>query len=139
MLWLRQKSRNLSLRTVPIGGLGYQFVLREQLTISGHTGPGYIYQRFFGGDTENYFTIFLGGDLEADLPYGSQLKWSAEYLPAVTDWQDNYLFRTTADWTMPIIGWLDFKLAMINIYNNRPAEDTQRNTFTMTAGLSFRF
>jgi hypothetical protein len=49
----------------------------------------------------------------------------------------SFLFRTTADWTMTIIGWLDLKLAMINIYNNRLAEDTQRNTFTTTAGRSF--
>lgn len=67
------------------------------------------------------------------------MRWSAEYLPAVAKWQDNYLIRTTADWTMPIIGWFDFKLTVIEIYNNGPAHDTDRNSFTMTAGVSFRF
>jgi hypothetical protein len=63
----------------------------------------------------------------------------AEYLPEVSDWQGNYLIRTFADWTMPIIDWLDFKITIINTYNNRPADDTDRNTFTTTVGLSFRF
>ncbi len=131
--------QRLSLRTDPVVGVGYRFVEREKLKISGRTGPGYVYQRYFGGDTEDYFTILFGGDLEADLPYGSKFRWSAEYLPAVADWTANYLIRTTADWTMPIIGWLDFKLSVFNTYNNQPPPDTDRNSFTTTAGVSFRF
>ena len=131
--------QNLSLRTDPVAGVGYRFVAREKLTISGRSGPGYVYQRYFGGDTEDYFTILFGGDLEADLPYGSKFRWSAEYLPAVPDWKDNYLIRTTADWTMPIIGWLDFKIAVFDTYNNQPPPGTDRNSFTTTAGVSFRF
>ena len=76
---------------------------------------------------------------EADLPYGSKFRLGAEYLPEVSDWQGNYLIRTSADWTIPIIGWLDFKIAIFDTYNNRPPDDTDRNTFTTTAGLSFRF
>ena len=131
--------QNLSLRTDPVVGVGYRFVDREKLMISGRSGPGYVYQRYFGGDVEDYFTILFGGDLEADLPYGSKFRIGAEYLPDVSDWQGNYLIRTFADWTMPIIGWLDFKIAVFNIYNNRPSDDTDRNTLTTTAGLSFRF
>jgi putative salt-induced outer membrane protein YdiY len=131
--------QNLSLRAVPVVAAGYRFVDSKKLTISGRSGPGYVYQRYFGGDTDNFFTIILGGDLEAELPYGSKLRWSADYLPEVTDWQDNYLIQTSADWTMPINGWLDFKIAVFEIYNNRPPEDTKRSTFTGTVGLSFRF
>ena len=131
--------QNLSLRTDPVVGVGYRFVDREKLMISGRSGPGYVYQRFFGGDVEDYFTILFGGNLEAELPYGSKFRLGAEYLPEVSDWQGNYLIRTFADWTMPIIGWLDFKIAVFDTYNNRPPDDTDRNTFTTTAGLSFRF
>ncbi|UCD82520.1 MAG: DUF481 domain-containing protein [Desulfobacterales bacterium] len=131
--------QSLSLRTDPIVGLGYRFVKREKLSISGRTGPGYVYQRYFGGDTEDYFTLLFGGDLKADLPYGSKLRWFVEYLPAVSGWKDHYLIRSVADWTMPMTGWLDFKIAFFETYNNQPPPDTDRNSFTMTAGLSFRF
>ena len=107
--------------------------------IAGRSAPGYVYQRYFGGGTENFFTIFLGGDLEADLPHGSKFKLTVEYQPEFSGWQDNYLIRTFADWTLPIIDWLDFKVAVVNVYNNQPDEDTEHNTLTMTAGISFRF
>ena len=131
--------QSLSLRTDPVVGLGYRFVNREKLMISGRTGPGYVYQRYFGGENENYFTILFGADLEADLPANSKFRWGAEYLPEVKEWKDRYLIRTFADWTLPIINWLDFKVAVVNIYNSQPEEDTEHNTFTMTAGISLRF
>jgi hypothetical protein len=131
--------QRLSLRLDPTIGPGYRFVDRENLQIKGRTGPGYVYQRFFGGDTDKFFTILFGGDLDANLPYGSKLRMTAEYLPKVADWGNNYVIRGLADWTMPIIGWLDFKLSIIDTYNNQPAEDTQRNSFTSTLGLSWRF
>jgi len=131
--------QSLSLRADQAVGLGYRFVKSEKLMISGRSGPGYVYQRYFGGENENYFTILFGGNLEAELPYGSKFRWAAEYLPEVSDWQDTYLIRTFADWAMPINGWLDFKIAAINIYNSQPEEDTENNSFTTTAGLSFRF
>ncbi|MBW2430058.1 MAG: DUF481 domain-containing protein [Deltaproteobacteria bacterium] len=131
--------QSLSLRTDPTVGLGYRFIMREKLKISGRTGPGYVYQRYFGGDTDNFFTILFGGDLEADLPYGSKFRWTVEYLPSVEDWTDRYILRTNADWTMPIMGWLDFKISVIDIYNNQPAPDADRNSFTTLTGLSWRF
>jgi hypothetical protein len=131
--------QRLSLRFDPTIGPGYRFIDRENLQIKGRTGPGYVYQRFFGGDTDNFFTILFGGDLDANLPYGSKLRMTAAYLPKVADWGNNYVIRSLADWTMPIIGRLDFKLSIIDTYNNQPAEDTQRNRLTSTLGLSWRF
>jgi putative salt-induced outer membrane protein YdiY len=131
--------QNLSLRSDPAVGLGYRFVNREKLMISGRSGPGFMYQRFFGGDTDNYFTILFGGDLEAHLPYGSKFTLKAEYLPEVIDWKDSYLLRSFADWTLPISDWLDFKIALLNVYYSSPPDDTENNTFTTTAGISFRF
>ena len=68
------------------------------MTLVWSSGPGFMYQRFFGGDTDNYFTILFGGDLEAQLPYGSKFTLKAEYLPEIFDFKDSYLIRTFADW-----------------------------------------
>jgi putative salt-induced outer membrane protein len=131
--------QQLRIRTDPTAGVGYRFVMQEKITISGRSGLGYVYQKFFDGVSNSYFTILFGGDLEADLPYNSKLKWNAEYLPAIDDWTENYIIRTALDWTMPIIGYLDFKLSLIDVYNSRPAPGTQRNNFTSILGISFRF
>jgi hypothetical protein len=131
--------QQLRIRTDPTVGLGYRFINREKLSISGRSGLGYVYQKFFDGMSDGFFTILFGGDLEADLPYNSKLKWSAEYLPAIDDWTETYILRSGLDWTMPISGLLDFKLSLLDIYNSRPAPGTQRNTFTSIVGISFRF
>ena len=131
--------QNLSLRTDPVAGGGYRFVNREKLMIAGRTGPGYVHQRYFGGGRESFFTFLFGGDLNAELPYNQKFNLQVEYLPEIIDWKDNYLIRTFADWSVPIIGWMDFKVVVFNIYNNQPDEDTEHNTFTLTAGLSLRF
>ena len=83
----------------------------------------------------NFFTMTFGWDLEAELPYSSELRWSVDYLPEVTDWKGNYLIRTSTDWTLPINGWQDFKIPVFEIYNNRPPADAYRSTFSATAGL----
>ncbi len=131
--------QSLSLRTDPAVGLGYRFINRENLMLSGRSGPGYVYQRFFGGEKDKYFTMLFGADLEAKMAHGSRLRLGAEYLPEIIDWKDSYLIRSYANWTTPILGWLDFKVALFNIYYSDPPEDTERNTFNLTAGLSFRF
>jgi putative salt-induced outer membrane protein YdiY len=135
----RDKIQQIKFRTDPNVGLGYRFVKRKNLIISGRTGPGYVYQKYYDGQTNDYFTILFGGDLDAKLPYGSKLRIRVEYLPAVDDWADNYLVRGALDFTVPIIGWLDFKFTILDIYNSQPPPDTMRNSFTTTAGLSFRF
>ena len=135
----RDEIQEIKFRTDPNVGLGYRFVKRENLIISGRTGPGYVYQKFFDGQSDDYFTILFGGDLDATLPYDSKLRIRVEYLPSVTDWTENYIVRGGLDWTVPIIGWLDFKFTIFDTYNSQPAPGTQKNSFTTTAGLSFRF
>jgi hypothetical protein len=57
----------------------------------------------------------------------------------VEEWTDNYIIRTNADWTMPIIGWMNFKISVINIYNNRPKDGTDPNSLATLTGLSWQF
>ncbi len=131
--------QRLSIRLDPNAGMGWRFLERETLTMSARMGAGYVYQSFFGGATEDYPAIVFGSDLEWDLPYDSKVTWKTEYLPSVSAWTENYLIRTNAVLTVPIIGWLDFRFRIFDEYNNQPAAGTQRNTFTTTAGISFGF
>jgi putative salt-induced outer membrane protein len=131
--------QRLKIRTDPTLGLGYRLVNAEKLVISGRMGAGYVYQEFFNGDTENYPTIVFGGELDAKLPRDATLSIRVEYLPSVVEWTENYLIRAGLDWTMPIVGLLAFKFAILDVYNNRPTPGTQPNSFTTTVGLSLRF
>jgi putative salt-induced outer membrane protein YdiY len=135
----RDEIQGIKVRTDPNVGLGYRFVKHDNLTISGRIGPGYVYQKYFDGGTDDYFTILFGGDLEASLPYDSNLRVRLVYMPSVSDWTDNYLFRGGLDWTAPIIGMLDFKFTIFDTYNSQPAPNARNNSFITTVGFSFRF
>ena len=135
----RDEIQGIKVRTDPNVGLGYRFVKQDNLSIAGRIGPGYVYQSYFDGGTDDYFTILFGGDLDARLPHDSKLRVRLVYMPSVSNWTDNYLFRGSLDWTMPIIGMLDFKFTMFDTYNSQPAPNAQNNSFTTTVGFSFRF
>jgi hypothetical protein len=131
--------QRLSLRLVPILGLGYRILQTERLVLEARTGGGYVYERFFGATSNEYFTVSFGGGLEAKLPLDSTLEARIEYLPSVEDWVDTYLIRGSASWRVPLLPWLDFTLTIQDNYTSRPASGTQPNSFTSLAGLSLRY
>lgn len=131
----------LSIRAVPKVGAGYT-IFREVLDakrtnfLRAEAGPGWVYQKYFGGDENEYITFGLGARAAYFLPYDSRFDWTFDYLPAVDDWADNYLIRTTGSLTVPMFDPVSAKLSLTDEYNNQPSPDTVRNSLFFTAGLS---
>ncbi len=71
--------------------------------------------------------------------YGTLWRARAEYLPAIDDWQDDYLARAETSIDVPMLQWLAFRLAFADEYDNTPAPGAQRNKFSTTAGFAIRF
>jgi putative salt-induced outer membrane protein YdiY len=130
---------SLSIRTVPKAGAGYRIWQSPKGFLSGDVGFAYVYQRYFGGDTEDYPAVSFGSEFEYLLPYSMKFTALGEYLPSVEDWAGNYLLRGTAALAVPMLSWMDLKLTVFDEYNNRPADDAKRNKLTYTAGLSLVF
>jgi hypothetical protein len=131
--------QEISLRVIPVLGVGYRILQTDRLTLEARVGGGYVYQRFFDATSDDYFTASFGGGLDLKLPLDSTLEARIEYLPSVEDWVDNYLVRGSVRWRMPLLSWLDFQLTVQDDYSSRPAEGTQPNSFTSLAGLSLRY
>ena len=89
--------------------------------------------------SDDFWAIAFGAQGDAVLAYGAILRGRAEYLPAVDDWQDDYLARAETSLDVPMLDWLAFRLAFADEYDNTPAPGAQRNKFTTTAGLAIRF
>jgi len=130
---------SLTIRSVPKAGLGLRIWESEKGFLSGDVGFSYVYQRFFGGSTESYPAIAFGSEAEYKLPYDAKLTARGEYLPSVEELQDNYLLRGSVALTLPMASWLACKFTVFDEYNNRPAEDADKNKLTLTAGLSLIF
>ena len=127
---------SLSYRLVPKTGLGYRFWESDNGLFQLEAGGAYVYENYFGSDDDGYFAIAFGKLLEWKLPwFGSEFSWRTDYLPAADDW-GNYLLRSDAALLIPMISWLKFKIGVSETYNSEPAEDTDKNTITTTAGLA---
>lgn len=141
---------HLSLRAEPRGGAGYHFIKSKTRNLSADVGVAWIYEKFFGdefvtfGDDrdrgdDDYWSIAFGVQGDAELAYGAILRGRAEYLPAVDDWQNNYLARAETSLDVPLLQWLALRFAMADEYDNTPAPGAQRNKFSTTMGFAIRF
>ena len=63
----------------------------------------------------------------------------ADYLPSVSDWTNDYLFRAETALTMPITKLLSFKASLLEQYDSTPDEGTDRNEVKLLFGLSLVF
>lgn len=142
---------HLSLRAEPRGGAGYHFVKSKTANFSADAGVAWIYEDYFGDEfdpatgadpgrgSDDYWSIAFGAQADAVLAFGTLWRARAEYLPAVDDWQDDYLVRAETSLEMPLLDWLAFKVAVGDEYDNTPAPGAQRNKFVSTAGISLYF
>jgi hypothetical protein len=135
--------QRLSIRGVPKGGVGYNFYHvkddEKERLIQGEVGLAWVYERYFDGDSQDYLAPAFGLRILTDLPYGSTFTWNTDYLPAFDDWTTKYLIRTEATLTAPLYDPLNLKLSVLDIYNNAPAPDTDRNSLTTIVGVSVVF
>jgi hypothetical protein len=139
---------HLSLRAEPRGGAGYYFVKSKTANFSTDVGVAWIYENYFGDEfdpatgadpgrgSNDFWSVAFGAQADAVLAYGTLWRARAEYLPAVDDWQDDYLARAETSLDFPLLEWLSFKIAFADEYDNTPAPGAKHNKFTSTAGVS---
>jgi putative salt-induced outer membrane protein YdiY len=130
--------QKLSYRVVPKAGVGYKLVDTEVLLWSAELGFAYVFERFFGGDTNDFASIAVGSELGWTLPYDATLRARADYLPALNDPAD-YLLRGQLSLAVPLVDFLAFKVSLVDEYDSTPAADTDRNSLATLVGLSLLF
>lgn len=132
--------QKLSIRGVPKAGLGY--VIWERSLDAGRdflqaeVGPSWVYERYFGGMDRNYFAIAFGALAGYYLPYGAHFDWRVDYLPAVANFTKNYLLRSDASLTVPLMNPISAKFGYLDEYNSNPAPGARPNSLFLTAGFS---
>lgn len=136
--------QHLSIRGVPKLGLGY-VIWQEKLDetrrnfLQAEAGGGWVYEKYFNLYKEadnNYFAVAFGALAGYYLPYGVHFDWRLDYLPAVDDFTNDYLLRTEAGLSVPLMAMLSAKFSLIDEYDSTPAEDTDANSLFLTLGLS---
>jgi hypothetical protein len=137
--WEHDSVERLSLRFTPKIGPGVHIIKTEDHFWNFDVGAAWVYENFFGDEDNSYFSIAFGTEGSFTLPYGATFGFRGSYLPAVDDWANNYLLRGGAELLFPMTDWLSFRTGVDNTYTSQPAEDTDHNSVTGTAGLSLVF
>lgn len=126
-------------RLIPKSGLGYRIYESEKAWFAVDGGFGYVWERFFGGDTNSYPAAAFGAEHDWKLPFGAVWHSRVDYTPSLTSWTDDYLLRGETSLLFPFTDTLSFEVSLVDLYNSSPAEDTDRNSLSSLAGLSLGF
>lgn len=132
--------QQLSIRGVPKAGIGY-VIWQEQLDedrrnfLQADIGAGWVYERYFGGEDNDFVTAAFGAMAGYYLPYGAHLDWRLDYLPAIDDFTKNYLLRNELGLTLPLISIVNARFSLLDEYQGQTAPDTDHNSLFLNAGL----
>lgn len=116
--------QQLSLRTIPKAGLGYRIWETKTDIFQVEAGAAWVYEKFFGGDDNNFWAVAFGSYLDIGLWYGSRFIWRMDYLPAIDDWLGDYILNNELALLVPLWDPFKLKLAFIDIYDSTPASET---------------
>ncbi|MEE8142038.1 MAG: DUF481 domain-containing protein [Planctomycetota bacterium] len=131
--------KRLSARWVGKLGPGYRIIKNARADVGLEVGGARVHRSFFGGDTEDNWSISIGTEGNVKLPYGGALlRFSGDYLPSLDDSTD-YILRGSASVEFPLSTHLALKASVINVYDNTPDPGSDKNDFQTLMSLSWRF
>jgi len=126
-------------RLIPKSGLGYKVYKSENAWFAVDGGFGYVWERFFGGETNDFPAAAFGAEHDWKLPFGAVWHSRVDYTPSLSDWMNDYLLRGETSLLFPFTETLSFKVSLIDLYDSSPAEDTDRNSLSSLVGLALGF
>lgn len=130
----------LSIRSTPRLGLGYVVYKTETARFAVDAGGAYVLQRFFGGETENYPALALGGEHSWKLPFaGASWQTRVDYTPSVFAPFSDFVIRGETGLLVPLSNSIALKASLIDLYNATAAENTDKNNLTTALGISVGF
>lgn len=131
---------SLSFRTVPTLGVGYEVYRSEKAWFNVDTGFTWVYERFFGGDKNDYPGVTFGAESDWKLPFGGAV-WHnrVDYTPSFEDWIGDYLIRAETSFVMPLWAALSFKVSVMDAYDSTPSQGNDENSLSTLVGVSYGF
>jgi putative salt-induced outer membrane protein YdiY len=130
----------LSVRAIPKVGMGYKLwndPAKGYFSVDG--GPAWVYERFFGGDTNDYWSLAVGAETSVKLGYGWIWFARLDYLPSVEDWLDDFIVRGETSLVFPLTEHFALKTSLIDLYDSTPAEGSESNSLQTLVGVSVLF
>jgi putative salt-induced outer membrane protein len=129
---------SLDARITVSPGLGYYFIKKEKLTLSGESGPGAVFEKYDGEEWESYFTLRLAERLEYKFNDKAKIWESVEYLPDMGDF-NKYLVNSEIGIETSITKAWVLQVLMQDTYNSQPGDGSEENDLKLIARVGFKF
>ena len=131
---------SLSIRSISRVGFGYKLFTNENAWIALDGGPGYVYELLLRRRPQPVPDARPGRrvGLEAAAP-GCELARRLDWTPSVLSPFSDFLLRGETSLLVPLISKLSFMVSLVDLYNNSPADDTEKNSLATLVGLSLGF
>ena len=129
----------ISMRYTGVAGPGYRIFDTDAFRFQIEGGGGYVYRRFFGGDTEDYPAAYFGFEGRRKLMLGSIAEFAVGYIPSLEEWETEYLIQARGSLSYPIHEYLSLKITIRDTYDSSPDNLAQKNEFKTLISISWRF
>jgi putative salt-induced outer membrane protein len=116
--------------------LGYYILKTETDLLNVEAGPGFIFERQ-GGKDSDYVALRFAERYEHKFGDKARFWQMLEYLPQVDDWPRNWIINAEAGIETSITKALSLRLVAQDTYDNEPAPGREKNDFKLIAGLSY--
>ena len=98
-----------------------------------------MYERYFGGEQNDYFSLALGAEASYKLATGWLWFARVDYLPSVENWASDFLLRGETSLLFPLTERFALKTSLVDLYDATPAEGAESNTLQTLVGVSVLF
>lgn len=129
----------ISFRWVGRLGPGYRFIETERYLFQVESGIAYVYERFFGGDVEEYAGVPFSAEGRVGLVYDAALEFRVAYIASLQDWVNDILILSKTTLDLPITRYLSFRTTIQQTYDSTPAPDYERSEVKLILSIAWRF
>jgi putative salt-induced outer membrane protein YdiY len=117
---------------------GYYLIKSDATKFNAEVGPSWVKERL-EGDNIDYWTIRFTERYEHAFNKGSKIWEQVDYLPAVDDFQKNYLLNSEAGVEAALNSRFSLRLVGTDKYNSEPAAGAKPNDVTLVSSLVYKY
>ena len=117
---------------------GYYLIKRPNTFLAVEGGPGFVFEKLAGQESEQYVTLRFAERFEHKFSEKAKVWQTAEYLPRVEDFGD-YTFNFELGASAAISKSVDLRVVFQDSYRSKPSPGRKQNDMKLIAGVGYRF
>ena len=128
--------RDLDLRTVVGGGPGYRFIDTKTMLFKVRAGLAYVNENFSEQSDKDYATAVFGDEFRWQISEGRSVYQLLDVYPSLADASD-LLLHAEVGFRQTLMKGIFVELALIDDFDNVPADDRKKNDFRYLVQLGY--